>query len=407
MGQILVRPNFKRQDNQLQFPSKSLNFFAREEVLSDFDFWQRRFGCFGWMQLTKLQKYILHTLSGSPFLWQPHRNCAWDPTGSLRVRKQELTPVNAKINEELCYDDFFNSCFEQFLNWRGTDAVRLDANGERVLNEVTRMLVEQAAEGARITMTVGGLYDPSSIVFADGVTEEAKALFKKTIDTANGYLLLLKSMGADAATRHLDLPGAFSTSDFDTSGERYTGDVIALFDKLKSAAKPSFRRLINKGSMVRNQTVYQPLFKVSDSIYSAIVDTYNEQCISNVCINPRLTAENIVGGSGNGDARRNTTSHKVYYIDGIPVVPLSDVNCYDEYLTGTTHFAALAASGVICMGGSFGNIPSADQGVGLIIQRETSLKELGKIYWAAHSLMSTQIADTDYIVATQQYVVPA
>ena len=341
-------------------------------------------------------------------MWQPHRNCSWDPTGTLRIGKQTMTPCNAKINEELCYDDFFGSCFSHFLNWSGTGPVRLDANGTRILNDVITTLTLQATMGAKITLALGGLFDldAEDVVFVEGVTEDVKSDIRKTINTCKGWMLLLKEKGEDPKTQHLNQPGIFADTDFDASGENFIGDILNLFDSLKSKAKPKMRTLINKGSINdRRGLAYRPLFKVSQSIFNAIVEAYNRQCISNVCTNPRLTARDFAG-AGN-DARSAVNSQRVYYIDGMPVVPLSDINCYDEYFTGTLHFAAITASGNISLGGSFGNIPDLNTNtVGLMIDRETSAKEFGKWYWLAHALLATNIADTDYIVASQEFVLP-
>ena len=91
----------------------------------------------------------------------------------------------------------------------------------------------------------------------------------------------------------------------------------------------------------------------------------------------------------------------------MPVIPISDINILDRYLTGTTHFAAITSSRNISLGASFADLPNLDSpNIGMIIQRETDVRELGKYYFAAHALFATTIADTDFFVGTQRYAVP-
>ena len=45
--------------------------------------------------------------------------------------------------------------------------------------------------------------------------------------------------------------------------------------------------------------------------------------------------------------------------------------------------------------------------MGLMLEMETGVKNYGMFYFLSHQLMATAIADTNYIVATQEYAVPA
>jgi hypothetical protein len=404
MSTYLVKPTFNRLTQTMAYPAENLNFFMRSELHDNFNFYQSQFGVYSWMQLNDLRKYTLHTMSGTPFMWQQHKSCGWDPTGSIRVGRKEFEPSNAKINEEWCYDELFDSCYKHFLQWNGTGPIRLNNAGVDMVNKLTQTLGENATLGAMTTLTVGQLYDPTAVTFKDKTSENIRGLFTKTVGTCRGWVELLRELGLEAEYRHLDVPGLFDAAT-DFSGEQYIGDPIALFDNLRDSAPTDLQSLMNEGGIVGSiNGDFMPLFLVSGSVYNAIAQQYRTQMTLNPSLNisnPRLTRERFPVTTGRGTSRNVS----VYYIDDVPVVPVSAINQYDKYLTGTTHFAGITVSGNISLGGSFGSIPDLEtNGVGILVQRETNVKDLGKYYFAAHALFSAVIADYDYIVATQIFV---
>ena len=403
MAKYLVKPNFNRIRQQVAFPANNLNHFMAAELHDTFGFYQRNFGMYNWLTLNKELKYVIHTLQGQPLVWQTLKSCGWDDTGSMKIGRQEFTPCKAKINESWCHDELFDSCFKHFLDYRGSGPVRLDSNGIDVVNKLTRVLGENATLGARLTLTVGQLYDTNLVEFNNKVGHDIRTLFRKTAGTCKGWVELVRELGENPKYSHLNVKNCFTVDDFD--GSKYLGDPIALMDSLREEAPADLTALMNEGGIVGSiQGDFMPMYLVSVSIFNAIANMYRKQCISVTCVNPRLTAEEFTMNTSRG-ARKV----KVYYIDGIPVIPLSDLNCYDKYLTGTTHFAALTVSGNIGLGGSFGAIPdleNAGRRVGIMVQRKTDLDELGKYLFLAHALFSATIADTDYFVGCQVYAEP-
>lgn len=399
MAKYLVKPNFNRIRQQVAFPAKALNMFLKSEMHDTFGFYQAKYGLYSYMTLNKMMKYVIHTLSGTPLVWQNYKSCNWSPTGSLEVGKKEFEPCKAKINEEWCYDEMFDSCFEHFLNFNGRGPVSLDANGVNVVNELVRTLSQNATLGARLTLTAGQLYDPSVVNFDEKTTKGIQDLFKKTTGACKGWVELVRQMALDPKYGHLNCSGIFSAEDF--NGDKYTGSVIdQIFDPLMDKAPADLRSLINEGGMVGSVSGdFMPLFVVSTSIYNALVAEYKKLCISVTCTNPRLTRESCPVQTSRG-----TRNMFVYHIDDIPVIPISDINCYDKYLSGSTHLAALTASGNINLGASFGALPDIENNdIGIMVERETSVKDLGKYYFLAQSLFAATIADTDYFVGAQVY----
>ena len=130
MSQLIIKPNFNKLNNQLAFPAGDLNFFMREEVQDSFGFYQREFGVYSYMRLNKNLQFVIHTIGGSPLMWQPHNSCGWNETGSLGIGRREFTPCRAKINESWCHDELFEGCFKHFLTWDPNRPVELDDSVE-------------------------------------------------------------------------------------------------------------------------------------------------------------------------------------------------------------------------------------------------------------------------------------
>lgn len=402
MATIKVLPRFNAINRTLAFPAKELNYFTGEYIQDSFDYYQRAFGVYSFMKLNSSLKFVISSITGNPMLWQPHNSCAWEPNALLGIGKREINPSKVKINAEQCHDELFNSAYEDFLNWDGRSLLKLSESGERCLNELITTVVQNAALGARLALTVGNKYDPSTVTFKAETPAEVQALFSKTIGSANGYLKLLSTMAASAGKyAHLNLSNVFSVNDLD--GKMYVGDVIALFDSLKESAPSDLEAVINEGGAmaVSGETNGRPLVLVSSSIFNAIVQHYNKTCISLACSNPRVTKEMIT------DRGR---TYNVYFIDAIPVIPISDVNYYDKYLTGATHFMSITTSGNINLGTAWDTMPdpnSMTNDVGLVIERSTRVQDFGKTYMAGHNLLGAGISDTDQIVAAQIYAEPA
>jgi hypothetical protein len=142
---------------------------------------------------------------------------------------------------------------------------------------------------------------------------------------------------------------------------------------------------------------------VSDSIYSAVAAAYKAQTATfpSIGYTPRFGMEAIPNTGGGRD-------WKVYTIDSVPVIPVSEISHYDQYLTGATHFACITISENIQMGSSFATLPDTRnvENAGMLIDQSTSAKDYGMFYFLAHALLATTIANTDMVSATQIYALP-
>lgn len=396
MSLFTVKPTFKSR-RLLTLPASSMNGYMGAEIQGNTGFYQRRFGVFSHMKLNDYKKFILHSMSGNPFMWQPHRNCSFDPLGHLSMDRREVEPCRAKINSEFCQSELFDSCFKHLLRWDGSSPVRLDATATALINDMVRIIAENATLGARLTLTIGQNVNPEAVNFKPTTPIEVQDLFKSTIGTCRGWLELLRMLGAGEAPQ-CNVP-VFSDSQFDSQG-RFLGDPLEIYDALFSAGTVELQQMINEGGLAGTDGNSNfPIFVVSTSIFNKIAQDYNAQCLSNTCLNPRLTRES--------ENRAGAARQHIYYIDSTPVIPEAHISYMDRYLTGKTHFAGLMAAGNIALGSSFDDIPDLTQNnVGIMIERGQSVKDLGYYYFLAHALFSVQINDTTMISATQAYVEP-
>ena len=394
----IVIPNFNKVNQQVALPAKNLNIFMKTEMQDTFGVYQRLFGLYSYMRLNKKRKYTIHTLTGNPMIWQPAKACSFDPTGALRIGKRSFEPCEAKMNEEFCDDELMNSCFDH-LNTLSGGRKTLDAAGVAVINEAVRTIAQNATLGARLTLTGGQLYDPSKVKFNSSATQEIKDLFRKTANTCRGWVELAREMGEKKKYSHMNLQNIFGEDDFD--GTKFSGDVVLdIYDKLLEQAPNKLCGMIDEGGVIGNTGELSsiPLFVLTTHLYKCLAAQYRKECRA-VCRDPRLTQREFTVNTGSG-----SRVIKVYYIDDTPVIPLHDLNCYDEYLTGSTHLAAITVGGNIGLGASFDALPDAEKpGVGILLEKQTSIKDAGKIAMVSQSLFAVTIADSDCFVGSQVY----
>lgn len=397
---LYVKPTFNRKDNMMTLPAATLNLFAQDEIQDNTGFYQQQFGVFGYMRLTNKLKFILHNLRGIPFLWQPHKTCGWDPLGAMYTGRREITPCEAKLNAEYCIDEMFDGCFSHLLRWDGRGPLTLDANGEALINKMVKVLTTNAILGAHLTLTLGQLYDPNTVVFNEKTPLDIRNMFKKTIGTCKGWLELLKEAAQSSADlSHLNIPDLLPNSAF--SGKTYIGDPIALYDNTFGLAPVPLQTAVNEGGMVQMEGGGQVVWIVSTSIYNKVAADYRALCQTTDCLNPRLSQRNFKYGG---------RDIHVYYIDDTAIVPSSVVSQVDQYLTGAMHFSYLTVAGNITLGSAFSTIDGLDvngnSNAGIAIQKATDLRELGMYFFTANNLFQTTVNDTDYIAGAQAYKVP-
>jgi len=395
--QLFITPVPVGDNRGFAFDCKELNTIARAEYQDTFGFYQNTFRIFSYMKLNRLRKYVVNQIKGTPLVWKTWTGCSYDNTGTLTHFRKELIPQAAYMRESWCHDELLSSFMEHFIDWpESGDIQDLSPEGISTLNTLTNELMANAAEGSRISLLGGSMYDVNAVEPADGTSAEEFSAFKKTHGTFKGIVKLAYDLADSGLNPWLNL-GLTDPTDFDESG--FTGDILALYDQLKSAASSKLKKLINQGGIVRSGLFnFLPLFVVSDSFFNAVVSKYNDLQAQAATNGVRIT-QRIFG------AANSATPQVVFYIDGvIPVIPLSQVNGYDEYINADTHFATIVASGNMQLGTSFGEIPEniENPNIGLMVERnnESYSENWGQWVWNSHILGAATIADPNFMVAT-------
>lgn len=394
MPDFLITPGFDRAINTLSFEAERINRLARAEYNDKFGFYQQMFGVYSYMRMTQDLEYKIYYPQGTPLLWQAHNSCAWTPTGTLSMGENTIAPCKVKINEEQCYDELFDSVFKSFLSW-DSSAVEMNALGVQYTDELIRTIVENATLGARLTLSAGQLH--SGITFATGASSRIQDAFNRTADSCKGWLKLVNELSSTYSWLAIgDADGGIVAGDISADATSYTGSVLDLYDAIMGEAPAKLKNAIIEGGIGAGTTSY-PLFVVSPSIFRALYNDYQTQNVTAAMNKPRISQ---VAMNYNG---RNVM---VYKIDETIVVPLNEIAEWEQYVTGTSHFAYLTMSGVIQLGASFNSIPNAPAKVGVMVQKSNNLNEYGKYYFLAHALMATAINDVDYIAGDYLYATP-
>lgn len=394
MPDFLITPGFDRAINTLSFEAERINNLARAEYNDRFGFYQQMFGLYSYMRMTQDLEYKIHYPQGTPFMWQTHNSCAWTPTGTLSMGSNTIAPCKVKINEEQCYDELFDSVYKSFLTWEGP-VVEMNALGVQYTDELLRTIVENATLGARLTLSAGQLH--SSIAFEAGASSRIQDAFNRTTNSCKGWIKLVNELSATYPWLEIgDADGGIVSGDISTDGATYTGSVVDLYDAIMAEAPAKLQNAIIEGGVGARSMAY-PLFIVSPSMLRALYAEYQTQNATAAMNKPRISQVAMT---------YNSRTVMVYKIDETIVVPLTEVGEWEQYVTGTSHFAYLTMSGVIQLGASFNSIPNAPAKVGVMVQKSNNLNEYGKYYFLAHALMATAINDVDYIAGDYLYATP-
>lgn len=399
--EFLIKPRFNQLRNALYFETDSLNALLFAEYNENFGFYQAQFGVYAYMQFTTDLTFRIHYHQGTGFLWQPHQNCSWTPTGTISMNEMEITPCKAKLNEQFCYDEYFNSTFRAFLEWSAGPTIGFSEAGQQANDMLVRTLMRNATLGARMTLTAGKLHDLTTVEFNTGVSTRIEDAFRRTAGTCKGWIELAVELGANPETSHLD-GGYIRPADISSDGKDFIGDgrdIVGLYDEIFAACPDPLRDALIEGGVGAFGNSFWPMFLVGLPEYRAVDTAWKAQKTNPLQNEPRITRREF--------QYEGRTLH-VFFIDDTVVVPLTEVSQYDKYLTGTSHFAYLTISGVIQMGGSFASLPRISESqVAVMMQMSEDAEDYGTHKFLAHSLMATAINDTDYLCGSYAYATPA
>lgn len=399
---FLIKPRFNGIRNSMFFETESLNALMDAEYNDKFGFYQSQFGVYSYMRLNSELDFVIHYPSGSPLVWQVHNNCAWTPTGTLQMNQLTMTPCKAKLNEQRCYDENFNSSYKAFSEWDSGATIGMSAKGVEHTDMLTRALVKNATLGARSTMVAGQLFTTSNTTFEEGVDIRLSDAWKKTSNTCKGWIQLAQETSTQTGKDHLD--GDWITSaDISSDGKTWVGNagrsVVDLYDEIRTNAPTALQDAILEGGVGGFGNTFYSLFLVALPEYRNIYDTWIAQ--------KEAVAQNEMRIMRETFTYQGRTMY-AYKIDDTYVIPVSETSNYTKYVTGTAHFAYLTISGVINLGANFADLPKVNESeVAVMMQMSENAEDYGTMKFLAHSLMGVAFNDTDYIAGDYLYATPA
>lgn len=403
--EFLAKPRFNAIRDALYFPTDKLNGLAEGEYNDKYGFYQRQFGLYSYMQLTENNTYRIHYPQGSPFLWQPHNNCSWTPTGTLSMDTMEIAACKAKVNEQFCYDEHMEGTYKAFLQWSQNGRVGFSEAGREVTDALSRTIVENATLGSRMTLVGGQLMDLGTVTFKDGTKTRIEDAYRKTVGTCRGWIELARTKAASEGVTHLD-GGYITAADISSDGTKFVGNnrtILDLYDQMVSESPAPLQDAIVEGGVGGFGNTFYPIWAVAPPEYRAVYEQWKVQSASQSLEDARIRREPYQIQTNGG-----TRTVYVFFIDDTVVIPISEISMFDRWLTGTAHFAYLTISGVIQMGSNFAALPVAGESqVSVMIQVSQNAEDLGTYKYLSHGLMATAINDTDYLCGDYVFAEPA
>jgi len=374
------------------------------------------YNVFGSMKLTNKGMFKITSFNTPELQWMPKsKSCAFDPIRGVTTQTEQHTPCEIEHQSQLCIDDLDNDCFGQF--WQYNEQGKIGVNGtftpevQAVLDMMAKVEANGMSASLRALFSSASQYKgfDSQIVFKKGVDADIKSRYEKSKNNCMGYPALLFDLAKIGGNHHLDQSELFT--DADCNGGVYTGSVEELIMKLRKSTKTGLQNAINQGGGINTATGKKttPVAIVSQPIYNKLIEEYEAQCHEVVTKMNCLTKEMMPVSFISGGATISD-SIPIYKVHGLPVICDAYINTLDAYTNATTFFACITYSENIVIGTSFGqkgNIAN-EQTIGLMVEfTPNRIKDGNMMYRQANALISTAIADTNYIVAARRIEIEA
>jgi hypothetical protein len=390
-----IRPYLDAVQDGFFITNEELHYVHRSNYLDTFGFYQALFGVLSFMTLTNLGKFRIHTpKANSSLLWKKWNSCSYKRGQSLQMGVQDFQPDPLYLSEKLCDDQLLGSAYQHLIEWDSSGEKFLSPQAQEVVNEVMEEFLTAATLGFRELGTAGSLYDVDSVEFADNTSAEQRRLFKEAHGSMLGWMSLAQDMAADGH-KHMD-QNILTDDMFDVHG-RFDGEILDLYERLLSNSKKELVALVNRGGVVSNSRYrFMPLFICTDSIYAGVVARFKFEA-DRIATNERRVRKVEIGGS------ENPVPQYVYYIDDTPVIPMSELTAYDQFITNNTHFAGIVASGNIQIGSSFAPVMDINGNpIGIAIDRvmDRTRDDYGSWSMLSHAIGKAAIADHTYFSGT-------
>lgn len=392
----------------LTIPCTTMKYLQDAEYLDNFGFYQELFGVFSFMTLNKQGKYVLSRHKSGSTLWDQYKSCMYKTSGLGVTRgSTEINAIPHYLHETWCNDELLNSCFQHLNTWRNGDMT--DEDLAPYFNQIVKQFMHGATKSLRATLAISNLHDFNSVKFADNVDSKTIRKLRNKESDLSGWLKLVVDTAEDGESQ-MNIQGFVSENDFDKRGV-YTGKITDAIAELRSRAKGSLTNLMNNGGMVdvRGRAITS-IILASGSYFQAVVNEFQATCDSLMTNCRRVSREQFTA--------MGITKY-VYFVDGMPVIPLEELGGVDEMLVGTTNVLAIVQAGNIVLGTSFSNIPNEYDDIAYKLVRNDNMTyagndefgepiyRYGQYHFLSHSLLGTAIANSDMFVGSVTFTEPS
>jgi hypothetical protein len=197
---------------------------------------------------------------------------------------------------------------------------------------------------------------------------------------------LITQLDALAAANERYYNMVIPTDDLDVSANKYTGDVIALFEALKEQASPELQSAMDTGIMI-NGVNRMPILLVTNDVFKAYKAWITAKAGTNE-LAYRFTIENTDGTT--------KLMHNVLMWDGMPVIRWDAPSRFDAITGAQSHRAAIVAPQVFGVLHDVSDLQQWD-GMGLLIEQSNRVQDKKKIFMSTTFRWGAGIADTDFI----------
>ncbi len=323
--------------------------------------------------------------------------CTWNPKGGMRMNIDTFPTCPVEFDGEQCIDTFYGTCFERLFgpgnevrDFTSTEA------GQKLLAEMLRKLYQGLGN------SFFDLYHFANHPLITQANLEAfyKVGAKEWLDYTDQMLSgkcggLITQLDALAAQGEKYYDMQIDLADLDVSKNRFTGDVIKLFEGLVDQASPELQSMVDTG-MIVNGVNRVPALMVTPDIFRAYKGWITSKAGTNE-LAYRYTIERTDG----------TTKllPNVLMWDGLPIIKW-DANPRFDAITGSqTHRAALVAPQVF---GVLHDVRDLKQweGQGLILEQSKRVQDKGKIFMTTTYRWGAGIANKDMISMASRILHP-
>lgn len=314
--------------------------------------------------------------------------CAWNPKGSMRLNITELDTCPIEYQGEQCPDALWNNCMEMMFG--PGNAVR-DILGTPELQQLFAMFLRQQFIGLGNSFFEYAHFANHPMIttanslgfYLENTPADEWADFYDQMTSTNcgGIVTVIDELSAEGVRGFdLDIPD----TDLDTNGN-FTGDVIALFERLVAASRGPLRVMVENGFVGADGRRRYPILLVTSNVYRA----YENYIMTQFSTLPQAYRYQLTRTDGEILTMPNVLDWK-----GLPVMKWEASAQFDEIVGSQYTRAALVTPG------NFGiayDVPDLRQysGMGMRIVQKLDAPDNGKVFMDTTLRVGTGIADPE------------